>query len=82
MHRKIDSRRRDLYREARELGFSTDAIKRIAQEKHDGEVKTKADDLLAYLGLLHKEAPERFKAGESFSTVAFGDAGWPCDFVG
>ena len=40
--RELDCRRRDIYSEARNFGFSTDAIKRIARQRHDGE----ADDLV------------------------------------
>jgi hypothetical protein len=70
--RRRTAARRDLYREARQFGFSVDAIKKIAREKNPGEAKADADDLVAYLGLLNKEAPIRFKAGEAFSELAFG----------
>ena len=78
----LDRRRRDIYSEARNFGFSTDAIKRIARQRHDGEAKAEADDLVLYLDLLgNKQAPARFKAGEAFSTIAFGTTAWPCDFA-
>jgi uncharacterized protein (UPF0335 family) len=81
LHRKLDSRRRDIYREARQYGYSVDAIKRIARQTHDGEAQADADDLVQYLGLLNKQAPIRFKAGEAFSTIAFGSTSWPSDFT-
>jgi uncharacterized protein (UPF0335 family) len=80
--RELDRRRRDIYAEARNVNFSTDAIKRIARQRHDGEAKAEADDLVLYLELLgNKQAPARFKAGEAFSTVAFGSTDWPSDFA-
>ena len=78
----LDRRRRDIYSEARNFGFSTDAIKRIARQRHDGEAKAEADDLVLYLDLLgNKQAPARFKAGEAFSTIAFGSTDWPSDMA-
>ena len=80
--RELDRRRRDIYSEARNFGFSTDAIKRIARQRHDGEAKAEADDLVLYLDLLgNKQAPARFKAGEAFSTIVFGSCGFPSDFA-
>ena len=80
--RELDRRRRDIYSEARNLGFSTDAIKRIARQKNPGEAKAEADDLVLYLELLgNREAPARYKAGEAFSTIAFGSTDWPSDFA-
>ena len=80
--KELDRRRRDIYSEARNFGFSTDAIKRIARQRHDGEAKAEADDLVLYLDMLgNKEAPARFKAGEAFSTIAFGSTDWPSDFA-
>ena len=80
--KELDRRRRDIYSEARNFEFSTDAIKRIARQKHEGEAKAEAGDLVLYLELLgNKEAPARYKAGEAFSTVAFGGTHWPSDFA-
>jgi uncharacterized protein (UPF0335 family) len=80
--KELDRRRRDIYSEARNFGFSTDAIKRIARQRHDGEAEAEANDLVLYLDLLgNKQAPARFKAGEAFSTIAFGSTDWPSDFA-
>ena len=50
--------------------------------KHPGEAESDAADLVDYLTMLgNKEAPARFKAGEAFSTIAFGTTAWPCDFA-
>jgi uncharacterized protein (UPF0335 family) len=80
--KELDRRRRDIYSEARNFGFSTDAIKRIARQKHAGEAQSEANDLVLYLDMLgNKEAPARFTAGEAFSTIAFGSTDWPSDFA-
>jgi uncharacterized protein (UPF0335 family) len=76
--RDLDRRRRDIYSEARNFGFSTDAIKRIARQKHPGEAQSEANDLVLYLDMLgNKEAPARFKAGEAF----VGSCEFPSDFA-
>ena len=80
--RELDRRRRDIYSEARNFGFSTDAIKRIARQRHDGEAKAEADDLLIYVEMLGGErATDQMRKGKSFSEVAFGSCGWPSDFA-
>ena len=81
-NKEIDRKRRDLYLEARQYGFNTDAIKRIARAKHPGEAESDAADLVDYLTMLgNKEAPARFKAGEAFSTIAFGSCEFPSDYA-
>ena len=80
--RELDRRRRDIYSEARNFGFSTDAIKRIARQRHDGEAKAEADDFLSYLQLIGgKEAAGRFARGRDFSEIAFGSTSWPSDMA-
>jgi uncharacterized protein (UPF0335 family) len=80
--RELDRRRRDVYREAREYGFSTDAIKRIARQRHDGEAQSAANDLLIYVEMLGGErATDQMRKGKTFSEVAFGDCGFPSDFA-
>ena len=72
-NKEIDRKRRDLYLEARQIGFNTDAIKRIARARHPGQAESDAADLVDDRTVLgNKEAPARFKAGEAFSTIAFG----------
>jgi len=81
-NKEIDRKRRDLYLEARQIGFNTDAIKRIARARHPGQAESDAADLVDYLAMLgNKDAPARFKAGEAFSTIAFGSTDWPSDFA-
>jgi hypothetical protein len=54
----------------------------IARQRHDGEAKAEADDLVLYLDLLgNKQAPARFLAGEAFSTIAFGSCEFPSDYA-
>jgi uncharacterized protein (UPF0335 family) len=80
--RELDRRRRDIYSEARNFGFSTDAIKRIARQRHDGEAQSEANDLLIYVEMLGGErATDQRRKGKSFSEVAFGSCGWPSDFA-
>jgi uncharacterized protein (UPF0335 family) len=80
--RELDRRRRDVYSEARNFGFSTDAIKRIARQRHDGEAQSEANDLLIYVEMLGGErATDQMRKGKSFSEVAFGDCGFPSDFA-
>src|SRR6202042_254470 len=80
--RDLDRRRRDIYSEARNFGFSTDAIKRIARQKHEGEAKAEADDLLTYLDVIGgKDATARFQKSGSWSQTVFGSTGWPSDEV-
>jgi uncharacterized protein (UPF0335 family) len=81
-NKEIDRKRRDLYLEARQIGFNTDAIKRIARARHPGQAQSDAADLVDYLTMLgNKEAPARFKAGEAFSTIAFGSCEFPSDYA-
>jgi uncharacterized protein (UPF0335 family) len=81
-NKEIDRKRRDLYLEARQIGFNTDAIKRIARARHPGQAESDAADLVDYLTMLgNKEAPARFKAGEAFSKIAFGSTDWPSDMA-
>jgi uncharacterized protein (UPF0335 family) len=80
--RELDRRRRDIYSEARNFGFSTDAIKRIARQKHDGEAQNQANDLLTYVEMLGgKEAARSYRGGAEFSTVVFGSCDFPSDMV-
>ena len=80
--RELDRRRRDIYSEARNFGFSTDAIKRIARQRHDGEAKAEADDLLIYVEMLGGErATDQMRRGKSFSEIAFGSCAFPSDFA-
>jgi uncharacterized protein (UPF0335 family) len=81
-NKEIDRKRRDLCLEARQIGFNTDAIKRIARARHPGQAESDAADLVDYLTMLgNEEAPARFKAGETFSTIAFGSTAWPSEFA-
>jgi uncharacterized protein (UPF0335 family) len=71
--KELDRRRRDIYSEARNFGFSTDAIKKIARQRHEGEAKAEADDLLIYVEMLGGErATDAMRKGKTFSEVAFG----------
>jgi uncharacterized protein (UPF0335 family) len=80
--RDLDRRRRDIYSEARNFGFSTDAIKRIARQRHDGEAQSEANDLLSYVEMLGGErATDQMRAGKTFSEVAFGSCGFPSDYA-
>jgi uncharacterized protein (UPF0335 family) len=79
---EIDRRRRDVYAQARDFGFSTDAIKRIARQRHDGEAQSEANDLLSYVEMLGGErATDQMRAGKTFSEVAFGSCGFPSDYA-
>ena len=80
--RELDRRRRDIYSKARNFGFSTDAIKRIARQRHDGEAQSEANDLLSYVEMLGGErATDQMRAGKTFSEVAFGSCGFPSDLT-
>jgi uncharacterized protein (UPF0335 family) len=80
--RELDRRRRDIYSEARNLGFSTDAIKRIARQRHNGEAQSEANDLLIYVEMLGGErATDQMGKGKSFSEVAFGSCEFPSDYA-
>ena len=68
---EIDRRRKGVYNEARDFGFNTAAIKQIARQKHPGQAKAQADDLIAYLTILSgKEAAGRLKR-EPIGEIAF-----------
>jgi uncharacterized protein (UPF0335 family) len=78
---EIDRRRRDVYRQARDFGFNTDAIKQIARQKHPGQAQAEANDLIAYLSAIAgTEAAGRLKR-ESFSEIAFGTYKWPSEMA-
>ena len=80
--RELDRRRRDIYSEARNFGFSTDAIKRIARQRHNGEAQSEANDLLIYVEMLGGErATDAMRKGMTFSEVAFGSTSWPSDMA-
>jgi uncharacterized protein (UPF0335 family) len=80
--KELDRRRRDIYSEARNFGFSTDAIKRIARQRHDGEAQSEANDLLSYVEMLgRRDAMAVFRKTGSFSETVFGSTGWPSDEV-
>ena len=66
-NKALDRRRRDLYREASEHGFNAGILKKIAREKHDGEVEAEANEQLAYLAAIGGEkATDEMRNGRSF----------------
>lgn len=78
----IDRRRRDLYREAAEYGFNSGILKKIARQRHDGEVENEANEQLAYVEAIGGDkATAQFKKSGSFAEVAFGSCGWPSEFA-